>query len=116
MYQFSECRYYTDSCVTILGKDNTIVRDCARAISHSEITEDEDVHEYCKKNPWFCTICDEDNCNNNTGSGYCYECNSVEDPNCWRTLTDDMLTACPFSAQKPGCYHYLRAVGELLKG
>lgn len=112
-YKSLECGYYTDSCVALMRKDNTIIRDCVRAIEQADATGGEDVREFCKKNPWSCSICDDvDGCNKQTKSGYCYECNSIDDPNCWRTLTDDMLTQCPFSVTRSGCYHYTRESGE----
>lgn len=109
-----ECDYYSDSCVTILQSDGIVIRDCVQNVLSSKLLKYEHVRSsYCMENPWFCYFCDaENNCNNNTEPGYCYECSSSTEPNCWHSLNDDMIAECPFSVEKPGCYYYKSLTGK----
>lgn len=99
-----ECDHYDDKCITTIHKNESIVRDCQR---NSAVEE-----KFCDENPWLCHICETDNCNTiSTIDKYCYECDSKTNPDCATKIDESMLVNCPFSANNPGCYHFINESG-----
>lgn len=100
-----ECDQYDDKCMTIMHRNKTIVRDC---LKNSAIDE-----EFCDENPWLCQTCESDNCNTMlTVDNTCYVCDSTKNSNCSIKVDDEMIQNCPFSAENPGCYHFINKTGN----